>query len=301
MTVRAAAPPADLNDVVPVFRGYKRGFVVAIPTSSNPGLPFALAFCGVAQGGLYERDSAAKCLDGHPHSPPAPDCRCGFYALSEKEPIADGVFVGSHPFKRWDAVLTVSLYGEVIEGSEGLRASHQKVELVEFEPRCHRCGHPEVSGLALFKAPAVVRRRGVSVAAPACSRCAARRRTLSFDDASAQLGVEVRLGPPRQSFLAKFRSRWSDAAGLKGRLRAVLPLFRLNYGSVLVSAAALMLLAARRPQLSFLDGYAAIFAFAGVLFASTEGRRFWHNFGVAVFAAALFALGLPIALGLPPG
>lgn len=65
----------------------------------------------------YDVDATAKCTYGHNHASPDWDCTCGFYALSAKPTTAEcGWFLAN-----------VELFGTVIEGEHGWRASRQRV------------------------------------------------------------------------------------------------------------------------------------------------------------------------------
>ncbi len=134
----------------PVFEGFKRAYLlVAEPLNAGPHAA-SFAFRPHILDIRYEVDSQAACatysaLDGvPPHSPPAQDCTCGFYAVKDHEEASSMTFAGASmaPDHGSSILLNVQLYGTVIEGTKGFRGSHQRVLSVDLDPGCVVCGRP---------------------------------------------------------------------------------------------------------------------------------------------------------------
>src|SRR3954447_2441901 len=143
--------------------------------SRGDGIAFLPAFFQ-AGSAPYSAVSRAVCELGEPHAAPDADCTCGFYAVGDDDDLWR--LGGGDPEL---VVLDVELSGRVIEHEHGYRASDQRVRGVSIPRRCVRCG----------REAALLHRRLFGSVVPACPRCA--RHPLTLDDASAVLGVPVRV------------------------------------------------------------------------------------------------------------
>lgn len=74
------------------------------------------------------------------HQAPQPGCRCGWYALKKAERVRRGDYDGYGWRRRNGALAKVRLWGTVQEGRGGYRAQYQRVESLEVERMCVRCG-----------------------------------------------------------------------------------------------------------------------------------------------------------------
>lgn len=84
----------------------------------------------------YGIDATATCGIGYPHTAPDWDCSCGFYALAERPKSPDyGQFIAQ-----------VELFGTVMEGKRGWRASRQRVLSIQTVSRTcsFGCDEPAV-------------------------------------------------------------------------------------------------------------------------------------------------------------
>ena len=64
-----------------------------------------------------------------PHAAPDPDCTCGFWALSDRPSMSS-----------YSPMLaTVELFGTVIHGEKGYRASRQRITSIDIDPTCVMC------------------------------------------------------------------------------------------------------------------------------------------------------------------
>jgi len=100
-----------------------------------------IAFESMNQPDIFGLQAGAHCRS-HPHEPPAEHCKCGFYALDDKKRILRGDYAGHVP-RPHNVVLAVALYGTVIQGTRGWRASRQRVRRIEV---ANRCAHPRCGG-----------------------------------------------------------------------------------------------------------------------------------------------------------
>lgn len=122
-------------------------------------------------GGEYPVDAHAKCGSGGKHTAPDWGCSCGFYALNTA-PLAPeyGRFIAE-----------VELFGKVIEGEYGWRASRQRVLSLQAFQTCVKCTVTAVG----FR----VARKGNVV--PVCHSHSLWRR-ITLAQLTAAIGTEVR-------------------------------------------------------------------------------------------------------------
>lgn len=290
-TIPAAAPP---ELALPLFSGFKRsGVAVYLPRSpfSSP----AAVFTGALDRTVYTFDDRARCLEGRDHAAPHPKCRCGFYALTEKEPVVDGHFSGASASSGSTAVLTVNLYGDITEGTRGLRASHQKVTRVEFDPACRSCAAPDVTHVELTK-PLRRLDRSLRRAVPVCQPCASKAEyAFTFAQLSEMLGgVEVTAGVGRRSFFAKLAERWATADTLRGRLRAILPAFAPPKAAWPVLASLPLFLLNFTPEGIPYSLATAALASVAAHVAHIWGRRLWFRLGWALTLLGTLLVFLPV-------
>lgn len=189
-----------------VLRGYKRAYLTAhaLPGEWRPSLS-TLSF--VSQVGFpYGKDSVARCyVKPEEHTPdmvPVEDCKCGFHALRERTDIANFIFAGGEmryndpaAVEPTAVLLEVALWGRVIEGTTGYRASRQKIFAVDFPGVCALCDNP---ASAIGWTP--VSPYNPYVPAPlysVCYRCSEKLGVVTFTPAEigSALGVEVRFDP----------------------------------------------------------------------------------------------------------
>jgi hypothetical protein len=151
----------------------------------------------------YDVESIAICQLGMDHRVPAWSCTCGFYAMKDREALLESW--GEARLSHW-AVLTVELYGRVIEHERGWRSARQTVVEAAWEDHCHRCGQARATGFGFVKD-----RPGPLV--PLCPECGGKA-LLTVSEVSGRLGTDVRLvpstGPEPGSSLdpARVRRRW---------------------------------------------------------------------------------------------
>ena len=147
----------------PRFVGYKRAMVLLAPglfDFSRPAVPSpnTFRFGAVATALTYAVVDRAVCyaaqanqllgsvvVDQADHDPakvPVWECMCGFYALRSPREPASFRFPGSSTHPAQPSLLQVDLFGTVLEGERGFRASGQAVRSVTFAPRCGWCGAP---------------------------------------------------------------------------------------------------------------------------------------------------------------
>lgn len=130
------------------------------------------------------RPFAAECVDrgGRVHGAPAQNCGCGVHATRLAEDAAYYVDVPSRRGLR-AAIGTVSLWGSVIEGPEGWRASHAYPSslfllLREDEPGAPAALERTAAGLERYGVPVKIidcRARGAAEALGHAPRASARR------------------------------------------------------------------------------------------------------------------------------
>lgn len=115
--VKAAKPDADTTRTEP-FVGWKT-LTIKVTKKGNVKL--------VGQGNVkYGITATAECTRNATHNAPEWSCSCGFYALSAKPTSAEhGWFIAN-----------VELFGTVIEGEFGWRASRQRVLSLEVFRTC---------------------------------------------------------------------------------------------------------------------------------------------------------------------
>lgn len=136
---------ASLTDTTtPALVGYKTAYL-EVKTARGGVEVEAARFRGLAHGVPYQTQSLAVCANGYTHKPPVEWCRCGSYAVKEREAILFKNFPGAQ-LSNDSCLLTVWLHGDVIEGAKGYRAERQTIAHVELNPRCdHRdCGERAV-------------------------------------------------------------------------------------------------------------------------------------------------------------
>ena len=124
-----------------------------------------------AYGVSYGIDATAYCAVGGGHSAPEWRCGCGFYALKDPPTAPE--------FGRFRA--EVELFGTVIEGDQGWRASRQRVLSLQAFKTCI-CGR-DATGFA-------IRRHGTVW--PVCGKWKCGHKRLELADLNARLGTEVR-------------------------------------------------------------------------------------------------------------
>lgn len=105
--------------------------------------------CGITLGGCYGVDDEASCAHAG-CEPPDLDCTCGFYAYKDRV-AATGLLRrsatrGGGPAR---ALLTVDLWGRVLQYERGYRAQRQHVLGVQFARTCSVCKAGDSGGLAL--------------------------------------------------------------------------------------------------------------------------------------------------------
>lgn len=103
-------------------------------------------FCGVTVGGTYGPSADAECVASHAdrlvwdHRPPDLACTCGFWAFKECRRALQLLTAPAQLDAVWPAVLCqVDLAGDVVEHSEGWRASHQRTMGVQVPAWCSMC------------------------------------------------------------------------------------------------------------------------------------------------------------------
>lgn len=162
----------------------------------------------------YHNDDELRCV--HKHSPThrrsggelAIDgaCICGFYAYREREQAENSFYRTS--FGRGAlALLQVSLYGDVVEGSNGWRGTHQRVEAVIFGDRCGICEN-KAEGVQADSRPLHVWFNGEAVIGVQliCRSCVGDGvNWWSFDDLERELGVPVETREEEETTLTEIQ------------------------------------------------------------------------------------------------
>jgi hypothetical protein len=110
---------------------------------------------------LWSRIPLRRLLHGTPpHEVPSQPCNCGIHAANDLETAADYFYLYDdvhQPHLRYRAIGSVSLWGSVIEGDQGWRASRAYPRRI-FLPRTDRSGRPTdveaiVDGLSDYAVP----------------------------------------------------------------------------------------------------------------------------------------------------
>src|SRR5690606_11697388 len=114
--------------------GYKTAYL-EIKLAVGGGPVNGARFRGLAHPVPYSARGEAMCAKGYQHQPPVEGCRCGYYATKSKEEIWFKTYPGSQ-LADDSNLLTVWLFGDVIEGPYGYRAERQQVAGVEVNPWC---------------------------------------------------------------------------------------------------------------------------------------------------------------------
>jgi len=166
-----AKPKVDTTRLEP-FVGWK---TLSIEVSRRGKLQFL-----GAGGKKYGVNAVAQCNLGARHSAPEWNCTCGFHALEKRPTYAEhGWFFAN-----------VELFGTVIGGELGWRASRQRILSMEVKRQCqHRSRYDEYEdgcGKLAVGFNVVDDKVG-----PVCARHGALGRT-SLADLTAMLGTEVR-------------------------------------------------------------------------------------------------------------
>lgn len=202
---RFRSQPSDSSQPSAPLLGYKRA-VLTVSFRSGGRLrharPVAARFRALNHSVFYAPDDEARCaILADFHSPPADDCACGFYALKDRETVVASRFAGAR-FRTQPgttAVLEVQLYGDVVEGSKGFRASCQQVLAVEVNSACYLC-KAQTTSPRLEVGPLVAEPDGeVSTYAlrALCDSCAnPAAPSVSFSELASLLGVDVVFGEP---------------------------------------------------------------------------------------------------------
>lgn len=133
----ADAAAAESEDALP-FRGWRAAGLVALIAAD--GSVRQLAFESLNQPDIFGVEADAICRQRF-HRAPAESCSCGFYALADRNQILSGTFSGALS-RDHNVILSVAMSGLVVEGTRGLRASHQTVTGVEVASRCTFCPNP---------------------------------------------------------------------------------------------------------------------------------------------------------------
>lgn len=288
----------DFDDML--LRGWKRAGVVVTarrsPTPADAELVSA-GFMAHAHPHMYATKDVAVCAAGKRHSPPHEGCDCGFYALRDRTAIVAHGFAGAtaRPQVTVSAVCEVALFGEVLEGSRGFRASAQQVLSVGLDPDCFRCkgpGETTVLAARIMSAPDGDV-WGLTVVCRGCVR--SDDRVVELSELTALLGCEVSIRPASDS--ARQRRRYDPNA----------PLDRRRAAAGLISSALFLAMVASQS----LDGpspaivaLVALLAVAGVFLFSPISNVTAHQIarpaGVLSIVAVLVAFGLPAAQSPSP-
>lgn len=176
------------------FVAYKRAYLCLDPATGE------LWFRAHVASDVYGVFGEAFCRMGHDHQAPAPDCSCGFYGLSDRGKAAGLKFSGAlfAEVVGSSALLAVSLYGTVVEGSQGFRASRQRVDFLELNGRCLFCSRPAAAVLptrTFYSASGSKELRFCdSLCALHLSKAKYPDDPLSPAEVSGRLGVDVRWG-----------------------------------------------------------------------------------------------------------
>ena len=75
---------------------------------------------------------AAECRKGHAHAAPAEDCSCGVYALRDPDGLRRYLVGRDDPWVVGRVIGEVELWGEVVEGELGWRASYAYPRRIEL-------------------------------------------------------------------------------------------------------------------------------------------------------------------------
>lgn len=211
--------------------GYKRAYVL-IPCDPDRS---DAAFLPQVHGMTYTSTDVATCpyqsLPGH-GVPPVPGCTCGFYALKEREKVAKAKFAGADFPRAFSSVmLAVQMYGpNVIEGTEGFRASAQQVTEVLVDDRCFHCRRRATTIVVLNENadasvstefnPYVLGLRDERLGSHAGIRAVCdhhhasypSERTLTLADLSGMLGVDVSFARLSRHIARPPAARWESAS-----------------------------------------------------------------------------------------
>lgn len=160
--------------------GVKYGAVVSV----DGVLRFEATTRRAQHSRCYDVDAFAVCQLGMDHRVPAWSCTCGFYAMPTLKALGESW--GEARLDHW-ALLTVELFGRVVEHERGWRAARQTVLEAAWEDHCHQCGKTTAAGFGFIRD-----RPGPLV--PLCRECG-HKGLMSVGEVAGRLGTDVRLIP----------------------------------------------------------------------------------------------------------
>ena len=160
----SADPAPDLIEPVEAWRvwrvGVCQGGIVLKSLFSGtvwePSVPLD-AFCTGVQRSRWRPWR----LESHDHQVPALGCRCGIYGVRTVAAARPYIDCAPFPYRDDRVIGRVALWGEVVEGTHGWRASHAyPIELFVRDPATERFGfrrraHVEelLQGLEAYRVP----------------------------------------------------------------------------------------------------------------------------------------------------
>lgn len=157
-------------------------------------------FQSLNQPDKWGREGRATCRrEPFRHLPPEEGCRCGWYALKDPDRIRRGDYDGYGYRRRNAALARVRLWGNVAEARWGYRAEWQRIEDLEVEATCVRCGG-DACGLGIvvnsdFGFIYTVKGENITgPLQPLCEDCA--DALCRWEETEAAVGVPVRPGTP---------------------------------------------------------------------------------------------------------
>lgn len=211
------------------FNGWRHAGLVG--RYDKKGRLVEIAFEAMNQPDIFGVDDHAVCREKD-HPAPADRCRCGFYSLKDRNQVVAGGYAG-YGARFHNVLLKVSLSGTVIEGENGIRASHQTVRRIEIPNRCVFNCDKEAEYVVAQGTAAIVPGSKWQRLAPACyqhakaidilmgdiRRRAGRPHTLSTPIRHLEhiAGVPVRAVPPER--IASRTEEQIRAAALKQAIR----------------------------------------------------------------------------------
>lgn len=190
---------------------YKRAYLIAEVDRHTREL-CGIRFSSYTSTTTYREGEPARCNRKQPHAAPDPDCSCGYYALKEPGPIVHRTFDGglARTYPVSSHVLTVALYGTVLEGEMGYRSSHQRTVEITLEGNCYRCHGPATKLAARGVKVATTKDAELWLLDAVCDECAAsgpKAAVVEADDIERLVGTSVRFSDPETPKEAKLR-RW---------------------------------------------------------------------------------------------
>lgn len=260
---------------------------------------YTVGFRGVSGGLPYRTDDTAHCARRENHPPLTENCTCGFYGLTNRDKIITSHFAGGTNTRANSAVLTVYLYGDVIEGSLGMRATHQKVAVVEVQNKCARCHSRDVTHVAQGELADITLRSEIHYLDQVCAACAqqADGHVFTLDQLEDELGVEVRVLERQKSWAQRTLDAVKDPQKLRNTVKRTT--------TTPLAAGTLLFLVAQTAILSRAGaavwGTLVAAAVAFVAAAALRRQRHWQtvlslNIGITLLVAQLAgALTIPTA------